>query len=365
MKKNGFVFVESVIVLVVVALSLAMLISSYSLVKRKTQETEYYDKASDKYLLYSISNLGTDDICNYSKDCGSKITGVSANTYRNSSTNISFRADADDSAGFNCTKSKVGKIMYNCNDVFDKLNIVHLYVVENIVDELNGANDVSGGYKTVSFYDSGTIEYMKSIKKCNDLDFNKNTTKCNSPITYLIGVFERGNNEFYYASIELAAIDASQSSQTMSDGWYWYNRGANVDIDQQIWYYYTDNKPIKGLHKLATGSDGEVSYYYYFGNDGIMKLGWIYYDGAYHLFSPGEFGTAIDGTVDGRRIQSCKDTRLKITVNDNKDFYLDRTGACYTCASGDCKCNENDVSDRILDITIDAHEYRCNGDEYN
>ena len=37
MKKDGFVFVESIVVLVVVALSLAMLISSYSLVTRKTK----------------------------------------------------------------------------------------------------------------------------------------------------------------------------------------------------------------------------------------------------------------------------------------------------------------------------------------
>ena len=65
MNKKGFVFVESIVVLVVVALSLAMMISSYSLVSRKTKEKEYYNRASDKYLLYSISNLATDDKCNY------------------------------------------------------------------------------------------------------------------------------------------------------------------------------------------------------------------------------------------------------------------------------------------------------------
>ena len=69
MKKDGFVFVESVVVLVVVALSLAMLISSYSLVTRKTKEKERYDKTSDKYLVYVLSKLGTDDVCNYSIGC--------------------------------------------------------------------------------------------------------------------------------------------------------------------------------------------------------------------------------------------------------------------------------------------------------
>ena len=71
MKKKGFVFVESIVVLMVVALSLTVLISSYSLVTRKTKEKEHYDKASDKYLLYAISKLGTDDKCNYSISCTS------------------------------------------------------------------------------------------------------------------------------------------------------------------------------------------------------------------------------------------------------------------------------------------------------
>ena len=54
---------------------------------------------------------------------------------------------------------------------------------------------------------------MKTLKKCNDVNTidengnfinnNEDTSKCISPITYMIGVFERGNGEYYYASIEL------------------------------------------------------------------------------------------------------------------------------------------------------------------
>ena len=58
MKKNGFVFIESVTVILVVVLSLTLLISSYALVTRKSKENEYYDLPSDKYLLYVIGNLG-------------------------------------------------------------------------------------------------------------------------------------------------------------------------------------------------------------------------------------------------------------------------------------------------------------------
>ena len=51
MDKKGFVLLESILVLVVVALSLSVLMSSFSLISRKTKEKEYYDRSSDKYLL--------------------------------------------------------------------------------------------------------------------------------------------------------------------------------------------------------------------------------------------------------------------------------------------------------------------------
>ncbi len=207
MKKDGFVFVESVVVLVVVALSLAMLISSYSLVSRKTKEKENYDRTSDKYLVYVLSKLGTDELCNYGIGCPSL-----------SHKDISFRADVSSSSTFSCTTTKMGEILYDCKKVFEDMNLVHIYVVENVRNELNDL-DKNGNpkprseLKAVEKYDNGTIEYMKTLKKCNDLNAvdedgnyvnnNEETSKCISPITYMIGVFERGNNNYYYASIEL------------------------------------------------------------------------------------------------------------------------------------------------------------------
>lgn len=207
MKKNGFVFVESVVVLVIVALSLAMLISSYSLVTRKTKEKEKYDKTSDKYLVYVLSKLGTDDVCNY---------GISCNNL--SHKDISFRADAEVTSSYNCSTTKMGELLYDCNKVFNDMGLVHLYVVANVRNELNdldsnGEPKARGELKAVEKYDNGTLEYMKSLKKCNDLNTvdengnyinnNKDTSKCLNPIIYMIGVFERGNGDYYYASIEL------------------------------------------------------------------------------------------------------------------------------------------------------------------
>ncbi len=178
MKKNGFVFIESVIVLMVVALALTMLISSYSLISRKTNEKEYYDRASDKYLLYSLSNIGVTDECNYSKSGSCGFAG------------INFQANED-----NCDGTRLGYLLNNCSSTFKDMDIRYIYVVDNIKTELNNGS-------AVNKYDNGTIEYMKSLKKCNDKNDSSNSSTCSDPIPYMIGVFYRSGN-YYYASIEL------------------------------------------------------------------------------------------------------------------------------------------------------------------
>ena len=65
MKKNGFVFLESIVVLVVTMLALTLLLISYSLITRKAKEKEEYDRTSDKYLIYNLSNFGTTDLYYY------------------------------------------------------------------------------------------------------------------------------------------------------------------------------------------------------------------------------------------------------------------------------------------------------------
>ena len=52
MKKDGFVFVESVTVLIVVALSLTMSLSSYELLSSKSKQRKYYDFLLHLYFLY-------------------------------------------------------------------------------------------------------------------------------------------------------------------------------------------------------------------------------------------------------------------------------------------------------------------------
>ena len=169
--KKGFAFIESVIVLVMVALSITMVYSSFSLISSKLKEKEYYDKASDKYLLLSVSSLGTNEKCNYTDTESCEIEG------------INFQANED-----NCTETRMGKILYNCEKVFEDMDMKYLYVVDDINKELESSD-------ALDKYDNGVIEYMKTLKKCSDKE-------CTEPISYMIGEFYRGGN-YYYASIEI------------------------------------------------------------------------------------------------------------------------------------------------------------------
>lgn len=202
MNKKGFVFVESIVVLVVVAFSVAILIASYGVITRKIKEKENYDKASDKYLLYAISQLGSSDKCNYSTSIINDIDACKQLDFVATSTS--------------CRNTKLGVLMENCEQVLKYLNIKHLYVVSNIRKEIIDLTDAQSHHvdknpaKEIKFT-NGTIEYMKTLKKCADensyvngvyQNANKDDATCNKPIMYMIGEFER-QGTYYYASIEL------------------------------------------------------------------------------------------------------------------------------------------------------------------
>lgn len=400
MKKNGFVFLESVLVLMIVALSVTMLLSSYSLMSRKVKEKENYDKASDKYLLYAIANLGTNSKCNYGIDCDSSYGETE------------FAAGAG-----NCENTKLGNILFDCNKLFKDLNIKNIYVVKNIRNTLNDyqrnekgqALDCSGNVinrntnpdakpckitdinkKAVKIYDNGAIEYMKTLKKCNDeniyvgddpdnqtyVNRNKETDICEDGIMYMIGVFERGEKQ-YYASIDISGnVKYEETIREIKSGWICDNCSVASSAYDQEWKYYRNNVTIKGLNKIVDGNSSDAhKYYYYFDlSTGIMQTGWVYYDGEYHLFSPIDYDG--QGDLDGRRIQSMNSSeRISVTLKNNsgntKQFFLDNKGTCYMAQTGGTSCSQTDISgftgDKITSIDFGSYSgcYSCNGDECN
>ena len=172
-KKNGFVFLESVIVLVVVALALTGFLITYTVLSNNSRRKEHYDNTSDKYLLYAISSLGTTGNNNFTS-CGGDFS-INIDTAYNSCISNRFYDNYTD---------EHGNQMYEINNMFNDTGLVYLYYIDG--DGL--ATKLQASSNPTTKYDNGTIEYMKT------LDINKTN--------YLIGVFKR-SDKFYYASINL------------------------------------------------------------------------------------------------------------------------------------------------------------------
>lgn len=249
--KKGFVFIETIIVLMIVTMSLTLLFASYTLIKAKSQEKENYDKISDKYLLYAISNLGTNASYNYGtiadygnliidpKTCGTYDKVVYQKNNQNNKleafdcknyvfdkcTEAKMSASSDVKTGceicqgyYNIFSPKATKnvqintssftkedtSMPNCQKVFTELDVVRLYVINDVREALKSAN-------ATQIYDNGTINYLKTLRKCYDSDYaseggivkdDENIGVCNDPVRYLVGVFNR-YDEYFFASIEI------------------------------------------------------------------------------------------------------------------------------------------------------------------
>ena len=234
--KKGFVFIETIIVLMLVTMSLTMLISSYTLIKTKSLEKESYDKTSDKYLLYAISTLGTTSQYNYSliadtgylsitpEDCGNlqnsiytlngdTVEKINCTSQKDNAKCQFFKIfDYNPSAAnttttivTTTTKSETITSKPNCQTVFSQLNVVHIYVIPDVAKALNSST-------ATAIYDNGTINYLKTLKKCydsiyiTDEDGNQvvsdSVGTCYDPVRYMVGVFQR-YGKYYFASIEV------------------------------------------------------------------------------------------------------------------------------------------------------------------
>ena len=174
-KKNGFVFLESVIVLVVVALALTGFLITYTIISNNARRKEHYDNTSDKYLLYAISSIGTSSTLNFTNCDGGGDFSINIDNARNSCIGTHFYSNY-----VNAEEQRV----YEIDEMFNDTGLVYLYYIDG--DGL--ASKLKTSQNPTRKYDNGTIEYMKT------LDINKTN--------YLIGVFKR-SDKFYYASINL------------------------------------------------------------------------------------------------------------------------------------------------------------------
>ena len=165
MKKDGFIFVETIVVLVMVVLSLTMVLSSYSLVIRKNNINKYYDRPNEVYALYYIMKLGTTDSDNY----------------------ISPLTE------FYVSKSECDTVMNgyldDCETVLNDMNIQYLGIISSIEEELKNP------YK----YTNGVIEFLKHLQK-EEVTTTEEGEEVTKELPYAIGVFYI-NRKYYYASL--------------------------------------------------------------------------------------------------------------------------------------------------------------------
>lgn len=193
MNKKGFVLLETIISITIVTLSLTVILSTYFLVVRKSDEKERYDKPGDKYLLYSIANIAKENKPSFNindydpflrinkSDCSNKVLGIFNN---------------DSAVSTNA-----------CNIVFSNLDVKTLYIVKDAYALLYNS-------ELINNFDNGTIEYLKTIKKIKEysssgqyngvpiVNGNNSMVDYEEGMNYLIGVFYR-NEKYYFASIEI------------------------------------------------------------------------------------------------------------------------------------------------------------------
>ncbi len=166
MKKKGFVFVESVAVLVVVILALTLFISSYKVLVRKSKAKDYYNLPKDKYLLYNIVNFG-DSSAPYN-------------------VNTSFIAHES------TCETYMSEKMSNCSQLFNDTSLDSLLVIYDLNTVLENGTIIEikdGSYGITS----DIIEYLKTLKKTDANGYG---------LDYVVGVFKR-DNKYYYASLLL------------------------------------------------------------------------------------------------------------------------------------------------------------------
>ncbi len=251
MKKEGFVFLESVVVLVVVMLALTMLLLTYSLISRRTKEKEDYNKSSDIYLLYSISQMGATEKEYYKVEATDD-----ENEIKNLENDKQYPFVADKNTCdktymgklLGTTKDETGNTINECSRLFETTDLVKIYTVYDVfkalndqeltrvITETNNTKKVDAVYDAINKYDNGTIEYMKTLPTCKVTDIQRDSNgnpkydsttgqllyqayeesidttlgkfnnNCAESYHYMIGVFKR-SGVYYYASIEIPGIE--------------------------------------------------------------------------------------------------------------------------------------------------------------
>ena len=171
-KKKGFIFLESVIALVVVALSLTAFLRSYTRIVNLSKQNEVYDNVSDKYLLYAITNFGASGSNNMNMRCPAN---QSFGASRDEVWNLKRSGNTKDKISDESTHCWAGNFFKNPREdrqrLFDNLGLVYFYYINTTVSTLLTDN-------ATYYFDNGTLDYIQTLSRNNK---------------YAVGVFKRSN----------------------------------------------------------------------------------------------------------------------------------------------------------------------------
>lgn len=156
--KKGYIFVETIAVLVVVTIAVSMLLINYTLIMKRTTIKKYYNRPNDIYALYTVMNYETDSEDNY-------ITNNETSWWTSRGS---------------CNSSPLKNYMDNCESLLKDMDIIYIGII-NDVENID-----------YNKYDNGTINYIEYLadKEVN----NENVYAC--AVFYI-------DNEYYYSSIIL------------------------------------------------------------------------------------------------------------------------------------------------------------------
>ena len=174
-KKNGFVFLESVISLVVVALALTAFLKSYTNLANKSKQNEVYDNISDKYLLYSIANMGSSGSNKLYDVCSNSPFGASKDEI------WLLRKDKKEAVAnknMHCWTKNFFENDGARSKMFEDAGLVYFYYIENLDKDVLSRD-------STAIMDNGALQYVQTLSR------NK---------SYCVGVFRR-SGRYYYASI--------------------------------------------------------------------------------------------------------------------------------------------------------------------
>ena len=99
---------------------------------------------------------------------------------------------------YGCEGTPIANRLSNCRQVFIDNNLVYYILIYDIVEELS-KTDVT------TKYDSGTIEYLKTLRKYSKENYEEQKEQGQSN-GYIVGVFYK-NGKYRYASIPLYSED--------------------------------------------------------------------------------------------------------------------------------------------------------------